>query len=86
MSAYETNGERITIQTDSYELRASQEEFYLEETEEDLRMILECEVTTSQLSELSLPDSEREIEDLLTGDSDDPPLSEDQVEDGLRRF
>jgi hypothetical protein len=56
MSAYETNGERIAIQTDSYELRASQEEFYLEETEEELRMILECDETTSQSSELSLPD------------------------------
>jgi hypothetical protein len=85
MSAYETNGERIAIQTDSYERRASQEEFYLEETEEELRMILECDETTSQSSELS-PGFREESEDLLTGDLDDPPLSEDPVEDALRRF
>ena len=85
MSTYETNSERITIQIDSYELRASQEEFYLEETEEELRMILECDATTSQSSDLSLPNSETEMEDLLTGDSDDAPLSEDQVEEALRQ-
>jgi hypothetical protein len=86
MSAYETNGERISIQIDSYELRASQEEFYLEETEEELRMILECDGTNSQSLALSRPNLESEIEDLLTGDSDDPPLSEEQVEDALRPF
>jgi len=85
MSAYEVNAERITIQTDPYEVRASQEEFYLEETEEELRMILECNVTTSQSAEILLPDLDKEIEDLLTGDSDDPPLAEDQVEDLLPR-
>jgi hypothetical protein len=86
MSAYETNAERITIQTDSYELRASQEEFYLEQTEEDLRMILECDETTAHSSDSSLPVLESELEDLLTGDSDDPPMSEEQVEDALRQF
>ncbi|WP_047492196.1 hypothetical protein [Terriglobus sp. TAA 43] len=86
MSAYEPSGEKSSLQIDSYELRASQEEFYLEETEENLRMILECDITTSQIPEQSLPDAEREIEALLTGDSDDPPLSEDQVEDALRQF
>ena len=85
MSAYETNSERIIIQTDSYELLASQEEFYLEQTEEDLRMILECDDTTSQSSEISPLDLESEIEDLLTGDSDDAPLSEEQVENALRQ-
>ena len=86
MSVYETNDERITIQTDTYELRASQEEFYLEETEEELRMMLECDETTSSSSKTSLPDLENEIEDLLTGDSDDPPLSEDHVNDALQQF
>jgi len=86
MSVYETNDERITIQTDTYELRASQEEFYLEETEEELRMILECDETTSQSPEISQPDLENEIEDLLTGDSDDPLLSEDQVNNALQQF
>jgi len=86
MSVYETNDERITIQTDTYELLASQEEFYLEETEEELRMILECDETTSQSPEISQPDLENEIEDLLTGDSDDPPLSEDQVNNALKQF
>lgn len=86
MSVYETNGEKTIIQTDSYELLASQEEFYLEETEEDLRMILECDETASQASEISPQDLESEIEDLLTGDSDDAPLSEEQVENALRQF
>ena len=86
MSVYETNDERITIQTDTYELLASQEEFYLEETEEELRMILECDETTSPSPEISQPDLENEIEDLLTGDSDDPPLSEDQVNNALKQF
>jgi hypothetical protein len=86
MSVFETNSQRVTIESDSYELRASQEEFYLEETEEELRMILESGVTSSPSLETPLPDPESEIEDLLTGDSDDPPLSEDQIEDALRRF
>lgn len=81
MSAYE----RITIQTDAYEVRASQEEFYLEETEEELRMILECDDSASPSSETLLPDPEMEIEDLIAGDSDDPPLREDRVEDMLQR-
>ncbi|SDF78924.1 hypothetical protein [Terriglobus roseus] len=81
MSAYE----RVTIETEAYEVRASQEEFYLEETEEELRMILECDNVTSPSSETLMPDPEMEIEDLITGDSDDPPLREDQIEDMLRR-
>ena len=67
MSGYETNDERITIQSDSYELRASQEEFYLEETEEELRMILECDVTTAPSSELSVPDSESQSKTFSPG-------------------
>ena len=86
MSVFETNSQRVTIESDSYERRASQEEFYLEETEEELLMILEGDVTTSPSRELPLPGPEREIEDLFTGDSDDPPLSEDQIEDALWRF
>jgi hypothetical protein len=84
MSAYELNAERITILMDAYEVRASQEEFYLEETEEELRMILECAVTPAP-SETPLTDQVTEIEDLITGDSDDPPLDEEQVEDMLHR-
>lgn len=86
MSTNEPNGDKTMIQAELYELRASQEEFYLEETEEELRMILECDETTLQASDASLPDPKDEIEDLLTGDSDEPPLSEDQVVQAPRKF
>ncbi|HVW78275.1 MAG TPA: hypothetical protein VHB45_11735 [Alloacidobacterium sp.] len=75
MNDYEQNAERVTIQTDPYELLASQEEFYLEETEEELRMILECDVTTSLSSEILLPNAEAEIKDLAIENSGDPSLT-----------
>jgi hypothetical protein len=44
MFIYEGNGENIPTETEAYyETVASQEEIYLEETEEELRMILESD-------------------------------------------
>ena len=63
-----------------YEAIASQEEIYLEETEEDLRVILESDELPPPVRES--PDQQRAhaVEELITGDSDDPPLSEGAVE------
>ena len=94
-----------------YEAVASQEEIYLEETEEELRAILIFyDPPPSQNTSTILPEScqeresDREVErsmtdtnnnprlaegpdeqinhaaeELITGDSDDPPLSEEEV-------
>lgn len=70
MAAYESNTERITIQTDPHEVRASHEEFYLEENEEELRMILEYAPVTSQSSAIPLREPDTVLVDLLGGDSD----------------
>jgi hypothetical protein len=67
-----------------YEEQASQEEIYLEETEEQLRMIVESGDPSPLRSEG--PDQQREhaAEELIIGDSDDPPLSEETVKQILR--
>ena len=85
MSAYDANSERAAIQTDPAELLAGQEDFYLEQIEEDLRMILECGETTTHSGGSSLPVLENTVEDLVTVDSDDPPLSEAQVTEFVRQ-
>jgi hypothetical protein len=75
----------ISIGTDAYyEEQASQDEIYLEETEEKLRMILESDDPSPLRSES--PDQQREhaAEELIIGDSDDPPLSEEMVKQILR--
>ncbi len=61
---------------------ASQEEIYLEETEEELRAILISD--NSSQSECIDERLEQAAEELITGDSDDPPLSEEAVVDILR--
>ena len=85
MCTYEGNDKNISIGTDAYyEEQASQEEIYLEETEEELRMILECDDPPQPRSES--PDQQREHaaeEELIIGDSDDPPLGEVTVEQML---
>ncbi len=65
-----------------YEKVASQEEIYLEETEEELRAILISD--NSSQSECIDERLEQAAEELITGDSDDPPLSEEAVVDMLR--
>jgi hypothetical protein len=52
MCAQDSNDKNIPFQTDAYyEERALQEEIYLEETEEELRMVLESDDLPSQQSE-----------------------------------
>jgi len=83
-----------------YETVASQEEIYLEETEEELRAILifddlspspmEAKISMSDASDNSCIaerlDEQRghAAEELITGDPDDPPLSAEDVVEMLR--
>ena len=89
MCTYEGNDKNLSIGTDAYtdayyEEQASQEEIHLEETEEQLRMILESD--DPSLLRSQSPDQQREhaAEELIIGDSDDPPLSEETVKQILR--
>jgi hypothetical protein len=85
MFIYESNAENIPTDTEAYsEAVASQEEIYLEETEEELRVILEFDDPLPPRSERSSQQREPAAEELITGDSDDPPLSEEAVEEMLR--
>ncbi len=90
MAIDKDNDDNIPDQTEAYyEELASREEVYLEETEEELRMILICEESAPiPKQELRMPsktnsscvaeslDEQRNhaAEELITGDSDDPPL------------
>jgi hypothetical protein len=62
---------------DRYEELASQEEIYLEQIEENLRAIAICELDVSRSTESDDDVRECLVEDLLTGDSDDPLLDEE---------
>jgi hypothetical protein len=78
--------EIISARTDTcYEEQAREEEIYLEEREEDVRMILEYEDSPPS-SPRESPDQQRAeaAEELITGDSDDPPLSENAVAEMLK--
>lgn len=84
MYIYARTNEGILIQTDAYyEEQASQEEVYLEEAEEELRMILCADDPSSPQSECVSEEKGEAIEELITGDADDPPLSEQTVRDML---
>jgi hypothetical protein len=118
MSINTDNDKNIPIGTDAYyeyyEELASQEELYLEETEEEVRAILtsyvsfaprnvrsivtECRFRESNLElreSVTDPKNDRRIaesrdeqlvdasEELITGDADDPPLSEEAVQEML---
>ena len=73
-----SNDESIPTDTEAYcEKVASQEEIYLEETEEELRAILIF--NNSSPSESLDEQLDHAVEELITGDSDDPPLSEETV-------
>ncbi len=64
-----------------YEELASQEEIYLEQIEENLRAIAICELDASRTME-NLDDlRECAVENLVTGDLDDPPVSEQTIEE-----
>lgn len=111
MSINMSNDKNIPIDANAYYERvASQEEIYLEETEEELRAILiSYHISTSRNSGSTLAENrgERNLDwgktnndpcisesldeqldhaakDLITGDSDDPPLSEEVVVEMLR--
>lgn len=109
MSIYLNNNEgRLTDSEACYEAVASQEETYLEETEEDLRAILIFDDPSPQNNNWMLVESSTELslrwegkstmneddsavageldeqlgraaEELITGDSDDPPLNDEAV-------
>jgi hypothetical protein len=86
MYIYDPNDKKIPIGTeDYYEDVASQEESYLEDTEEDVRMKLEADDSQPLQNENCSEQCEEAAEDLITGDSDDPPLSEDAVAKMLER-
>ena len=85
MFAQESDDENISCQTEAcYEERAWREEIYLEETVEELRMVLESDDPSSPQNDSSIKQREQAVEELIIGDSDDPPLSEETVEDMLR--
>ena len=110
------NDQKIPMDTDAYyEELASQEELYLEETEEEVRAILTSYVSSASRNVRSIvtescglrepdlevrgsmtdPKNNRRIaesldeqlvdasEELITGDADDPPLSEEAVQEML---
>ena len=87
MFIYERNGENIPTETEAYyEAVASQEEIYLEETEEELRMILESDDLLPAPNECPNQQCEYAEEpiELINADSDDPPLIEQAVEEMFR--
>ena len=116
MSINANNNKNIPVDTDDYyEEVASQEELYLEETEEEVVAILTSYVSPASKSDRSTiidicaeRESDLEIErvttdltspppmvgnpdeqlveaaeELITGDSDDPPLNEDSIQEML---
>lgn len=85
MFIFESNNEITRIGTDAYyETVASQEEVYLENTEEDLRMILEADDPPPESIAGQNQPCEHAEEELIAGDPDDPPLSEESVAEMLR--
>ena len=87
MYTYERSDENLSTVTDAYyEERASQEEIYNEEREEEIRMILEFGITPPPPPCESLSQERIETaEELIIGDSDDPPLSEDALDEMLSK-
>jgi hypothetical protein len=87
MSNDEKRNESIPAHTDDYyEAIASQEELYLEEVEENLRAILIAykplasgDANNHRAAESLDEQLNHAAEELITGDSDDPPLSEETV-------
>ena len=83
MPLFDGNDENIPTDSEAcYEIVASQEEVYLEETEEEVRAIL-IFATPCPTDSVNEP-LDQAAEELITGDSDDPPLSDEAVADMLR--
>src|SRR4051812_6485255 len=85
MSIEKGNNETIPLRTEEYYERiASQEEEYLEEAVEKLRereLIVSEETANNrrQAEAFAQKEVDHAAEDLITGDSDDPPLSDETV-------
>lgn len=85
MCTHESDDKSIPSQIDSYyEEQASQEEIYLEESEEELRLVLESDDLPSPEGENLDAQREEATEELIVRDGDDPPLSEVAIGDLLR--
>jgi len=67
-----------------YEKRASQEEIYLEEIEEELRLVLESDESPSRERENHDIQRAFAVEALIVGDTDDPPLGEIAIGELIR--
>ena len=86
MYIYNPNEKNIPVETeDYYEEVASQEESYLESSEEKVRIKLEADSPQALQTENSNQRREDAAEELIAGDSDDPPLSEEAVEKMLEQ-
>ena len=73
MCTRESDDMNMSFPTDAYyEEQASQEEIYLEETEEELRIVLESDDPPLPRSESLDDQRERAAEELIIGDSDEP--------------
>ena len=84
MPIYQSDDDNISADSEAcYEIIASQEEIYLEEVEEELRLILESDDSAPPLDQTLDQQQENLAEELITGDSDDPPLSDESVEEML---
>jgi hypothetical protein len=84
MCPYDSHDRDLPTGTDAYyEAIASQEEIYLEEIEEELRMVLESD-DSFPLPNKSVNQQQCIAEVLITGDSDNPPLSEKAILEMLR--
>ena len=81
MFVYQSSDQPVRADLETYsEAVASQEEMYLERVEEDLRTILVSDDLTPSPSEAPEQLRKHAQEELIIGDSDDPPLSEEAVE------
>ena len=84
MCAHERSDKSSQVLSDAYyEEQANQEEVYLEETEEELRFILESDDPSPALGENLNERREHAAEELITDDADDAPLSDEEVEQML---
>jgi hypothetical protein len=84
-----SNDEKISSHTeDYYEALASQEQEYLDEKVERLRereiLVFEVSSTSNNSCESLGEPLHHAAEELITGDSDDPPLSDEAVVEMLR--
>jgi len=87
MSIDKSSDENVQNHTEAYyEELASQEEIYLEEREERARAVLISEKPSPSECIAESLDEQRNhaAEELVTGDSDDSPLSEEAVVEMLR--